>query len=117
MCGIVGIFSPDSSKNLAKIHAMNDTLFRRGPDQGGVFESEKLAIGMRRLSIIDLEHGAQPIFNEDKSIVIVFNGEIYNHIELREALISKGHTYSTHSDTETLIHLYEEYGINMLEHL
>ena len=117
MCGIVGIFSPDGSKNLAKIHAMNDTLFRRGPDQGGVFESEKLAIGMRRLSIIDLEHGAQPIFNEDKSIVIVFNGEIYNHIELREALISKGHTYSTHSDTETLIHLYEEYGIGMLEHL
>lgn len=117
MCGIVGIFSPEGGENLGKVHAMNDTLFRRGPDDGGVFESEKLAIGMRRLSIIDLEQGTQPIFNEDGSVVVVFNGEIYNHVELREALVRKGHVYRTHSDTETLVHLYEEYGINMLDHL
>jgi asparagine synthase (glutamine-hydrolysing) len=117
MCGIVGIFSPESGEHLASIHAMTDTLFRRGPDDKGVFESERLAVGMRRLSIIDLEQGAQPIFNEDKSVVVVFNGEIYNHVELREALIEKGHSYRTHSDTESLVHLYEEYGIHMLDHL
>jgi asparagine synthase (glutamine-hydrolysing) len=89
---------------------MNDSLMHRGPDGGGFFTAPGIGLGHRRLSIIDLEGGDQPIYNEDNSIVIVFNGEIYNYRELREDLIAKGHAFKTHSDTEVIVHLYEEEG-------
>jgi asparagine synthase (glutamine-hydrolysing) len=87
---------------------MNDSIIHRGPDGEGVFISENLILGMRRLSIIDLPSGDQPIYNEDKRLVIVFNGEIYNYKELKRQLINKGHRFYTNSDTEVIVHLYEE---------
>lgn len=86
----------------------------RGPDGEGVHAEPGLAMGMRRLSIIDLEGGTQPIWNEDRTIAVVFNGEIYNYVELRRELESKGHVFTTHSDTEVLVHLYEELGSKMM---
>src|SRR6202030_4305398 len=89
----------------------------RGPDDDGIFAQGRIGLGMRRLSIVDLATGHQPISNEDGSIWIVFNGEIYNHQSLRELLIVRGHRYRTHSDTETIVHLYEEYGKDCVAHL
>jgi asparagine synthase (glutamine-hydrolysing) len=90
---------------------MCQTLYHRGPDEDGYFESNTASLGMRRLSIVDLESGQQPIGNETKDIWTVFNGEIYNHVELRRALIERGHVFSSdHSDTEVIVHLYEEHG-------
>src|SRR6266481_2289117 len=89
----------------------------RGPDDDGFHSDGPAAIGMRRLSIVDLATGHQPISNEQGSLTIVFNGEIYNHLALREQLIARGHTYRTHSDTETIVHLYEEYGADCVKHL
>ena len=89
----------------------------RGPDDDGFFTQGKIGLGMRRLSIVDLATGHQPISNEDGSIWIVFNGEIYNHQALREHLITRGHRYRTQSDTETIVHLYEEYGKDCVQHL
>jgi len=107
MCGICGLFGKFDRE---RIGAMTDSLSHRGPDDKGIFlePSHSIALGHRRLSIIDLEGGAQPIYNEDNSVVVVFNGEIYNYIELREELKRKGHKFSTNSDTETILHLYEE---------
>jgi len=93
---------------------MTDKIAHRGPDQEGAFLSEQAALGFRRLSIIDLENGSQPMYNEDKKIVITFNGEIYNHLEIRKELIEKGHVFENNSDTECLIHGYEEYGTDLL---
>jgi asparagine synthase (glutamine-hydrolysing) len=92
-------------------------MLHRGPDDEGVFTDGPVGLGMRRLSIVDLATGHQPISNEDGSIWIVFNGEIYNHSALRERLTSQGHRYRTHSDTETIVHLYEEYGRDCVHHL
>jgi len=117
MCGIVGIFSPQRAIDTHMIRKMNDAIVRRGPDDEGYYENDSIALGMRRLSIIDLSNGHQPIFNEDNTVVIVFNGEIYNHAELRDLLINKGHTFKTKSDTEVIVHLYEEYGIHFLDYL
>jgi asparagine synthase (glutamine-hydrolysing) len=89
----------------------------RGPDDDGFYSDGPAGIGMRRLSIVDLATGHQPISNEDGSLTIVFNGEIYNHLSLREQLVARGHAYRTHSDTETIIHLYEEYGRDCVQHL
>ena len=89
----------------------------RGPDDEGIYAEGPVALGMRRLSIVDLATGHQPISNEDGSLLIVYNGEIYNHLGLREHLIAKGHAYRTHSDTETIVHLYEEYGRDCVQHL
>ena len=85
-------------------------MVQRGPDDEGAYSDQHIAMGMRRLSIIDLDHGHQPIANEDDSIVIVCNGEIYNFRELRTRLIEKGHKFRTASDTEVVLHLYEEHG-------
>ncbi len=118
MCGIVGIVSiKDTPINSETIKAMNNKIYRRGPDDEGFYFSDRVCLGMRRLSIIDIAAGHQPIFNEDNSVVIVFNGEIYNHNELRAQLKEKGHVFRTNSDTEVIVHLYEEYGIKFLDYL
>src|SRR4051812_312750 len=112
MCGIAGIVSFDglSDQAPATAVAMRDVLTHRGPDEAGLHCDEFAALGHRRLSIVDLGNGQQPMCNEDGTIWIVFNGEIYNHAELRVRLESAGHQYRTHSDTETIIHAYEEWG-------
>src|SRR5271167_1959157 len=110
MCGIAGFYLREGKADLASVRAMCDQIRHRGPDDEGVRVEGGCAIGMRRLSIIDLNTGHQPISNEDGTIWIVFNGEVYNYQELRRDLIAKGHRFSTNSDTETIIHLYEEEG-------
>jgi asparagine synthase (glutamine-hydrolysing) len=112
MCGIAGILElrKEARVNPAELRRMCDVMSHRGPDDEGFHTDSRLGIGMRRLSIVDLATGDQPLSNEDGSIWIVFNGEIYNHLALREQLITRGHSYRTHSDTETIVHLYEEYG-------
>lgn len=117
MCGIVGTVKYRDKDILCK---MNEIQIHRGPDSGGIFWSEELFAGlaMRRLSIVDLENGTQPMYNENKRCVLVFNGEIFNADVLRSKLLEKGHIFTTvSSDTEVLVHLYEEYGIEMLNHL
>lgn len=119
MCGICGFASKSSAlaADGGVIRRMNAALSHRGPDGDGFFESGGVAFGHRRLSIIDLAGGAQPIANEDGSITVVFNGEIFNYRELRKDLEARGHRFTTQSDTETLVHLYEEHGIAMLSRL
>ena len=113
MCGICGIAIPEKSHSrvdMARLIAMRDTLVHRGPDDAGVHVEGTVGLGHRRLSIVDLGGGAQPMANEDDSIWVIFNGEIYNHMDLRPMLEAAGHKYRTRSDTETIIHLYEEFG-------
>jgi len=111
MCGIVGIAgSSGRPVDDAIVRSMNDALWHRGPDDEGYLVRDQVGLGMRRLSIIDVAGGRQPIHNEDKSVWAVFNGEIYNYDELRDELQRLGHQFYTKSDTETLVHLYEEYG-------
>src|SRR6266498_1378020 len=119
MCGIAGIleFERDARANPAELRRMCDVMSHRGPDDDGIYTDSRAGIGMRRLSIVDLATGHQPLSNEDGSIWIVFNGEIYNHLALREQLITLGHSYRTHSDTESIIHLYEQYGRDCVKHL
>src|SRR5437879_3756003 len=119
MCGIAGILElrKEARVNPAELRRMCDVMSHRGPDDEGIHTDGGLGIGMRRLSIVDLATGHQPISNENGSIRIVFNGEIYNHLSLREQLITRGHAYRTHSDTETIVHLYEEYGRDCVKHL
>lgn len=116
MCGICG-FTGNPDNKTQVLTNMMDKIIHRGPDSGGQHTADGIALGFRRLSIIDLDHGSQPMYNEDNSIVITFNGEIYNHPELREELIAKGHVFRNHADTEVLIHAYEEYGQDMLNKL
>ncbi|MDO8803670.1 MAG: asparagine synthase (glutamine-hydrolyzing) [Elusimicrobiota bacterium] len=113
MCGICGIYNYGSGLPVTRqdLKAMNDLLVHRGPDDEGYYEHENLGLAMRRLSIIDLSSGQQPISNEDDSLRIVFNGEIYNFQELRAGLLAKGHKFKTKSDTEVILHLYEEKGL------
>ena len=116
MCGFVGFC--DDSKNKKKIiRDMADIIKHRGPDSDGYYVDNNIALGFRRLSIIDLDKGSQPIFNEDKDKVILFNGEIYNYKEIREELKSKGHKFSTNTDTEVILHGYEEYKEDILNKL
>lgn len=119
MCGICGIYNFDLSLhvNSAEIDAMNETLRHRGPDDEGSYVDGPVGIGIRRLSIIDVAGGSQPLSNEDKTIWIVFNGEIYNYKDLRKSLIKKGHRFSSQSDTESIIHLYEEVGLDFVNQL
>ena len=118
MCGIAGIVgSADRPADDAVVRSMTDALWHRGPDDEGFLIQRSVGLGMRRLSIIDVESGRQPIHNEDKSVWVVFNGEIYNHEELRHDLEAMGHTFYTRSDTEVLVHLYEEYGDTGVERL
>ncbi|HEX2096283.1 MAG TPA: asparagine synthase (glutamine-hydrolyzing) [Solirubrobacterales bacterium] len=118
MCGICGVAAaPGAQPDLDAVRRMNGRLVHRGPDSEGVFHEDGVALAMRRLSIIDLEGGDQPIANEDGSITVVHNGEIYNYRELRAELERRGHSFRTHSDTEVLVHLYEEHGDDFLERL
>jgi asparagine synthase (glutamine-hydrolysing) len=119
MCGIAGMVQsePDGAVSVAMVHRMCEAIVHRGPDDEGIFVKGGVGLGMRRLSIIDLAGGHQPVFNEDKTISIVFNGEIYNFLELRPELERRGHKFSTHSDTEVIVHLYEEYGAECVQKL
>ena len=119
MCGICGVFHSDRDRRVNRdtLAAMNRQIVHRGPDDDGFFVEENVGLAMRRLSIIDIQTGHQPISNEHGNIWIVFNGEIYNHQDLRKDLQSRGHRYRTKSDTETIVHLYEELGRNCVEHL
>ena len=115
MCGICGFIGPGGRQRLAP---MVSTLVHRGPDEDGLWADGGIALGMRRLSILDVETGHQPMFNEDETIAVVFNGEIYNYLELRQELLAAGHRFRTdHSDTEVLVHLFEQYGDAFLDHL
>lgn len=111
MCGIAGFVNDvaEDSKRVV-LQRMTDVIAHRGPDSEGQFVDAHAALGFRRLSIIDLGGGNQPILNEDGTMAITFNGEIYNYRPLREALIKAGHTFTTQSDTEVLLHGYEEWG-------
>jgi asparagine synthase (glutamine-hydrolysing) len=116
MCGICGIWSPDGVAE-SSIHSMNAALIHRGPDDKGCYCDGPIGLGHRRLSIIDLERGQQPLANEDCNVWIVFNGEIYNFLELRQVLEGAGHRFRTATDTEVIVHLYEEYGRECVRHL
>src|SRR5690349_3803706 len=119
MCGIAGIVGSRGDRRIDEvtIRRMCNAIVHRGPDEEGLFIKNGAGLGMRRLSIIDLAGGHQPIFNEDRSIWIVFNGEIYNFPELRRELLAKGHHFSTNSDTEVIVHLYEEHGSECVQKL
>lgn len=112
MCGIAGVAFFDKRHEIPtdRLRQMCDTIAHRGPDEEGLDIQDGVALGMRRLSIIDLSGGSQPIFNEDRSIRLVFNGEIYNYRELRSDLIKHGHAFYTQTDTEAIVHAYEQYG-------
>ncbi len=112
MCGIAGILNL-SSTPLSRTDALDGMLrsiFHRGPDEDGVLIDRELSMGMRRLSIIDLADGTQPIFDESGRYAVILNGEIYNYVELRRELLQRGHCLKTHSDTEVIVHLFEEFG-------
>lgn len=119
MCGIAGIVTrgPLTEKDLASVEAANAQLVHRGPDGSGEFRDRHVALAMRRLSIIDLTGGWQPLYNEDQSLVLVANGEIYNFVELRKQLEDRGHLFRTDSDCETILHLYEEHGDDCVQFL
>jgi asparagine synthase (glutamine-hydrolysing) len=119
MCGICGIFFSDRDWHVKGnlLAGMNQRIVHRGPDDEGFFVEENVGLAMRRLSIIDVKAGHQPLSNENQDVWIVYNGEIYNHAELRADLEARGHNYRTRSDTETIVHLYEEYGRDCVKHL
>ncbi|HEX8097882.1 MAG TPA: hypothetical protein VF507_07595, partial [Pyrinomonadaceae bacterium] len=122
MCGITGwanldarATTPDGAREL--LHAMCERMTHRGPDSEGLLAAPGVGLGMRRLSVIDLRTGEQPAYNEDRSVAVVLNGEIYNYRELRRELEKRGHSFRSESDTEVLPHLYEEHGEAMVNHL
>ncbi len=120
MCGIAGWINLNNSNTPdteAVLHSMCETIVHRGPNSEGLWIDDSVALGMRRLSVIDLQTGDQPVFNCDKSVVVMMNGELYNYREIREDLERRGHTFTTKSDTEILPHLYEEYGEALVDHL
>ncbi|MDQ6623988.1 MAG: asparagine synthetase B, partial [Verrucomicrobiota bacterium] len=118
MCGIAGYVTTDNtSDRSALLRQLAGALRHRGPDDEGFFVAPQVGLAVRRLSIVDLACGQQPIANEDGTIQLVFNGEIYNYLELRAELERRGHRLTTNSDTETLVHLYEDHGVEMLRFL
>ena len=119
MCGIAGVFNykKNSPVLMELIKGMNNELVHRGPDDEGFYMKDTIGLAFRRLSIIDLNTGSQPMHNEDKSIWVVFNGEIYNYVELKEDLLKLGHSFYTKSDTEVIVHLYEEHGEDFVQYL
>jgi asparagine synthase (glutamine-hydrolysing) len=119
MCGICGIFFPDRQRKVEAgiLACMNQRIAHRGPDDDGFLVEDNVGLAMRRLSIIDVKTGHQPLSNENGDVWIVYNGEIYNHEALRAGLEAQGHRYRTRSDTETIVHLYEEYGRDCVKHL
>ncbi|RME94866.1 MAG: asparagine synthase (glutamine-hydrolyzing), partial [Bacteroidetes bacterium] len=121
MCGICGIINfqniPASPSRPVRVAEMNTRLWHRGPDEAGDYHDECVSLAMRRLSIIDLAGGTQPLYNETRNVLAFLNGEIYNYRELREELLAAGHQFRTQSDTEVLVHLYEEYGSAFVQRL
>ena len=120
MCGITGWLNLDNKSNHeaeAVLHSMCETIVHRGPDSEGLWIDDQAALGMRRLSIIDLKTGDQPVFNCDRSVIVMMNGELYNYREVRADLEKLGHKFTTNSDTEILPHLYEEYGEALVDHV
>src|SRR5262245_56949119 len=118
MCGIAGIIRWDQKPVVeGELRAMCRAMIHRGPDEEGIYIAGGVGLGMRRLSIIDLANGQQPVSNEDGTVWVVFNGEIYNYRELRRQLESRGHVFRTSSDTETIVHLYEDFGARAVDHL
>lgn len=119
MCGICGKFNFERGNQVepSLVHSMMDTIVHRGPDDEGMYLQGEVGLGFRRLAIIDLKSGHQPLSNEDGTVWIVFNGEIYNYRELRELLLGRGHSFTTQTDTEVIIHLYEEFGPGCLDRL
>ncbi len=119
MCGICGVYEYASSMRVdgQRLARMNATITHRGPDDDGFFVRDRVGLAMRRLRIIDLAGGKQPITNEDETVTIVFNGEIYNYRELRRELVARGHRFRTQSDTEVVVHAYEEFGTSCVERL
>src|SRR5215469_11953545 len=119
MCGICGVYNVQSGAPVSQesIECMLGPISHRGPDDSGVYLSDNVGLGFARLSIIDLSGGHQPMSNEAGSVWLVFNGEIWNYQALRQALLEKGHRFRTSSDTETVVHAYEEYGADCVEHL
>ena len=117
MCGIVGIVNNgERAAERGIVEKMNRAILHRGPDDDGFYFNENVGFGMRRLAIIDIAHGKQPIHNADKTTWLVFNGEIYNYQELRADLEERGHELYTNSDTEAIVHLYDEYGEECLQY-
>src|SRR5262245_32775479 len=112
MCGVAGIVDSHGLApcDLDRVVRMRDSLVHRGPDDAGLFSDGLAALGHRRLSIVDLAGGAQPMSNEDQTIWVAYNGEIYNHADIRRDLEHAGHVYRTRSDTETIVHAYEQWG-------
>ncbi len=119
MCGITGIVNLNKEKPVGSdlLKRMADAIYHRGPDDEGYYINKNVGLGFRRLSIIDLSTGHQPLSNGDESIQLIFNGEIYNYLEQREILMQKGYIFKTKTDTEVILHLYEEYGVNCLQYL
>src|ERR671936_342591 len=117
MCGICGIAARDGAVDAERLAAMSATLVHRGPDSAGELLDGSVGLAARRLSIIDLTGGDQPIAKEDGSVHVVQNGEIYNHAELRRELERHGHRFRTHSDTEALVHAYEQWGDRFAQRL
>ncbi len=119
MCGIAGRLNFDREQwvDPYQLRAMCDIMRHRGPDDEGRYCEGAIGLGIRRLNIIDLDTGQQPIWNEDGSVVVVYNGEIYNYRELRRDLLARGHRFRTQSDTEVIVHLYEEHGEDFLQAL
>src|SRR5579859_4269174 len=112
ICGFVNYTGNVSDEDRRVVEKMNSKLFHRGPDAQEVLLFDNVALGFSRLSIIGLDNGMQPIYNEDKSVVLICNGEIFNYIELRQELKAKGHLFNTSSDIEVIIHLYEDHGFH-----
>src|SRR2546421_5584635 len=117
MCGICGIAGGDPARARDRVQLMCGSMVHRGPDEAGTVQHNAVVLGMRRLSIIDLAGGHQPMANEDSTVWVVQNGEIYNHRELRNQLLDAGHRFATQSDTEVLVHGYEEWGEQVVERL
>ncbi|MBU0633599.1 MAG: asparagine synthase (glutamine-hydrolyzing) [Candidatus Omnitrophica bacterium] len=119
MCGICGKFylNPDRHVGHGLLHEMSRRLYRRGPDDGGIVCKDNMGLGVRRLSIMDKENGRQPVFNEDRSICCAYNGEIYNYTELKDYLIKKKHQFFSKSDSEIIVHMYEEFGLEFIDKL
>src|SRR3954451_12594376 len=119
MCGIAGIVASDelTADEREIVAAMRDVISHRGPDDAGIYVDRQAGLGHRRLSIVDVSAGHQPMSNEDDSIWLVFNGEIYNHADHRPALEAKGHRFRSRCDAEVIVHLYEEYGPDCVHYL
>src|SRR6202165_1435305 len=118
MCGIAGMVLPEPDNvESESIRRMCQKIIHRGPDDEGIYAKGNVGLGIRRLSIIDLSGGRQPVHNEDKSVWVVFNGEIYNFPELRKELESRGHRFYTNTDTEVIVHLYEDLGLECVQKL